>query len=101
MGTFFALQPMDTLTFDVDMNAAVIEESPMPQGYQICRSDDIPSYQVFLPTAFLENCTFCSTIRVSLQMNSVIHGIRDRLINVCKLTAISPCLTVTFKGKSC
>jgi len=47
MGTFFALQPMDTLTFDVDMNAAVIEESPMPQGYQICRSDDIPSYQVF------------------------------------------------------
>ena len=61
MGTFFALQPMDTLTFDVDMNAAVIEESPMPQGYQICRSDDIPSYQVFLPTAFLENCTFRSS----------------------------------------
>ena len=44
MGTFFALQPMDNMAFD--MNAVIIKESCLPQGYQLSRWDDLPSYHV-------------------------------------------------------
>lgn len=46
VGTFFALQPLDTVAFDTTMNTAIIEEPHLPQGYQITRCDDLPSYQV-------------------------------------------------------
>lgn len=46
VGTFFSLQPMDTVAFDTTMNTAIIEEPHLPQGYQITRCDDLPSYQV-------------------------------------------------------
>ena len=46
LGTFFVMQPMETVAFDLDMNAVIIEESSLPQGNQISRHEDLPSYHV-------------------------------------------------------
>lgn len=35
-----------TVAFDLDMNAVIIEESSLPQGNQISRHEDLPSYHV-------------------------------------------------------
>ena len=37
LGTFFVMQLMETVAFDLDMNAVIIEESSLPQGNQISR----------------------------------------------------------------
>ena len=46
LGTFFVMQLMETVAFDLDMNAVIIEESSLPQGNQISRHKDLPSYHV-------------------------------------------------------
>ena len=40
------MQPMETVAFDLDMNAVIIEESSLPQGNQTSRHEDPPSYHV-------------------------------------------------------
>lgn len=42
LGTFFVMQPMETVAFDLDMNAVIIEESSLPQGNEISRHKDPP-----------------------------------------------------------
>lgn len=46
LGTCFVMQPMETVAFDLDMNAVIIEESSLPQGNQTSRHEDLPSYHV-------------------------------------------------------